>query len=259
MEFSNTTTKAGIIQRIEDYAGFDDGVITGDSTLLKKTTANVNETVHEMTMELMLANDSFDFDDLTATDYPIATTPLIADQRDYQFEGISFLRLKRLDVAWSSSQEPVRATPFDSDAFPHGLGNDAATDAHFDKTNPQYDPKSIGFWLYPRATQEDVDAGGFARAEFERAFTEYSPSDTTKEPPIDRPFHDLIAAGTVLRMPNVPLEKFERARRIFGEKTYRPDGTYFWTGGMGQMLKHYAKRNEDSVKTFTADFRSNYK
>lgn len=244
MVFSNTEDKNGIIQRVEDYAGFDDGVITGDSTLLKKFTANVNEALFDITTEIMVANDSFDWDDPTKVDYPIATTPLVASQRDYQFDSISFLKLKRVDITYDGTNWH-RATPFDSGAYYDGLGNDSKVDENFTKTAPMYDPKAFGFWLYPMAEAADVSAGAKARIEFTRAFTEFASTDTTKAPPIDRPFHDLIAVGAALKWPNLS------------------DGQYvklqgYWNRGLEQLRLYYSKRNEDTVKSFKANFNQDY-
>lgn len=258
MQFSDTTNKNGIIQRCEDYAGFDDGVISSDDTLLRKFTANINETLYDLTTEIILSNDQFDFDDPTKTDYPIATTPLVAGQRDYQFDNIGFLRLKRVDVSYDGTNF-YRATPFDSGAVADGLGNDSKIDEKFTKTEPAYDPKAFGFWLYPRAEAADVSAGGTIRIEYERTFTEFAYNDTTKEPPIDRPFRDLIAAGAVLKWPNLSDNAYAKARAVFGEKIVSPGGRVTYTGGLSRLIGHYNNRNEDEQLVFRTNLLSDYK
>lgn len=258
MVFSDTTNKNGIIQRIEDYCNFADGVITSDPTLLAKITANVNETVHELTNELMLQNDSFDWDDPYKTDYPIATTPLTTD-RDYQFDDISFLKLKRVDISYDSTNY-YRAEAFDSGSFEYGLGNDDLVDDMFSKTEPKYDPKGFGFWLYPRANAEDVAAGGLARIEFSRSFDEFVTTDTTQEPPIDRPFHDLVALGASKTYMKVKdSARGAQLEQEYGVKVRQPDGSYYWTGKVGSMLDHYSKRNEDASMEFNSNVFNNFK
>lgn len=190
MVFNDTTTKKGLIQRYEKHTQLGSGVVSGDSDLLIDATNDINETVYDITTEIMLMQDSFDWDDPYKSDYPIATTPLVADQRDYQFDSISFLKLKRVDVTYDGVNW-VRATAFDSASVDMGLGNDSKTDEMFSSQEPMYDPKAFGFWLYPRATAAQVANGAKARIEFSRAHTEYTSSDTTKEAPIDRPYHDL--------------------------------------------------------------------
>lgn len=246
MVYSDTTNKNGIIQRIEKYTQLGDGVVSGDDTLLKQTTADVNETVYELTTDIMLLQDSFDWDDPYKTDYPIATTPLVASQRDYQFDSISFLKLKRVDITYDGTNW-VRAEAFDSASLNSstGLGNDSLTDEQFTSEAPKYDPKGFGFWLYPMATAAQVAAGAKARIEFSRGHTEYVFTDTTKEAPIDRPFHDLIAVGASLRNPNISDTQYGKLTRMY-------------EAGKGKMVQHYAQRNEDDYMTFLADFREDY-
>lgn len=245
MVFNDTTNKDGILQRVEDYTNLGDGAITDDDTLLKKFTANVNETVHELTTDIMLLQDSFDWDDPNKTDYPIATTPLVADQRDYQFDSISFLKLKRVDISYDGTNW-YRATAFDSGSYDKGLGNDSLTDAEFDKSTPQYDPNAFGFWLYPRASADDVTNGGTIRIEYSRSHTAYASDDLTKEPPIDRPFHDLIAIGAALKWAVMK-----------GDSSANNLASLF-EAGKEKMIQHYSKRNEDRILTFKTSLTENY-
>lgn len=257
MVYNDTDLKNGIIQRIEDYTQLGDGAITGDTVLLKKMTANVNETLYELITDIMLSQDGFDWDDPNKTDYPIATTPLVAGQRDYQFDAISFLRLKRVDITWDGSTY-YKATPFDSSTYNSGLGDDTQTDANFNKTSPAYDPKGFGFWLYPLATAADVANGAKARIEFTRAFTEYVYGDTTKEPPIDRNFHDLIAIGAALKWTGIPDKQYQKLLPKYGERVLTGGGVQF-TGGRSAMVSHYNNRNEDVYLSINSNSQQSYK
>lgn len=232
MVFSNTTNKSGLIQRYERLTNLGDGVVSGDSTLLAYATADINEATHELITDIMLAQDTFDWDDPFRTDFPIATTPLVEGQRDYQFDNLSFLSLKRVDVAYDGSNY-YRATPFDSASFLEGLGNDTQTDANFSKTEPKYDPKAFGFWLYPLADATDVANNGKIRIEFTRAFEEFTTTDTTKEPPIDRPFHELIAIGAALKYAAV--KQNNNVTML----------TNLYNEGRDRLKSYYANRNED--------------
>lgn len=242
MQYSDTTNKNGIIQRYERHTLLGDGVVSGDDTILKQATADINETIYDLTTLIIASNDNFDFDDPNKTDYPIATTPLVAGQRDYQFDSISFLKLKRVDVTWDGTNY-YKAEPFDSATYQEGLGNDAQTDKNFSKLAPAYDPKGFGFWLYPLADAADVTAGAKARIEFTRAYDEFTYSDVTAVPPIERPFHDLIAIGAALKNPSLPDKQYQKLVNLYGQE--RGDGT--WTGLVGQMIASYGNRNEDFV------------
>ena len=244
MVYSDTTTKAGLIQRIERHTEMGDGVISGDDTTLRQVTSDVNEVIYDLTTEIMLLQDSFDWDDPYKTDYPIATTPLVADQRDYQFDSISFLKLKRVDITYDGVTW-YKAEAFDSASVVEGLGNDTEVDTRYEKTAPKYDPKSFGFWLYPRASAAEVTAGAKARIEYSRGHTEYAYDDTTKEPPIDRPFHDLIAIGASLKWQGLTADQYNKLQLAYQT-------------GKDRMIQSYASRNEDTFLTFKADIREQY-
>lgn len=235
MQFSDTTNKNGLIQRIEDHSQLGDGVVSGDELLLRKMTSNANEALYDITTEIMTLNDSFEWDDPYKTDYPIATTPLVADQRDYQFDNISFLKLKRVDITYDGSRW-IRATPFTSTQDLKGYGSDTQVDERFSKEEPMYDPKSFGFWLYPRADATDVSNGAKARIEFERTHDEFSYNDTTAEVPIDRNFHDMVAIGAVLKWPQLSNDQYTKLSGLYQNK-------------LRQLVDHYSKRNEDSFLT----------
>lgn len=246
MPFNDTTNKNGVIQHIEDYVGFADGTITSDSTLFKKFTSFANETTLEVTTDLMLLQDGFDWDDPNRADYPIATTPLVENQRDYQFDAISFLKLKRVEITYDGTNY-VRATAFDSSSIQEGLGNDSLADALFSKDAPKYDPKGFGFWLYPRASAEDVARVAKARIEYQRAHTMYTTTSTDQTPPIDRNFHYLIPLGTSVKWLSI---KNPAKAEILEAK---------YLNGRAQMRQHYARRNEDAVLTLSGENLSNYK
>ena len=117
-----------------------------------------------------------------------------------------------------------------------------------------YDPKAFGFWLYPRASADQVANGALARIEYSRGHTEINADDLSAELPIERPFHDLIAIGAALKNPNISNEQYTKLQNMYGTKL--PDGT--WTGGMGRLINSYAQRNEDTFLTMQSDLRDNY-
>lgn len=56
MQFSDTTNKNGVIQRVEFTLELPDGAISGDSTLLKYVTALANDTYQEIGSAIWLAS-----------------------------------------------------------------------------------------------------------------------------------------------------------------------------------------------------------
>jgi len=140
---------------------------------------------------ILASLDDWDFDDSNNTDYPVATTSLVASQRDYTFPtSLKILTIKRVDVSYDGTNY-YEATPFDSSAPTFGLGNDSLTDANFSTSKPFYDLKANAIWLYPAATANT----GTLRIEFYRDISEFASTDTTKTPGFDTPFHRLLSLG----------------------------------------------------------------
>jgi hypothetical protein len=72
---------------------------------------------------------------------------------------------------------------------------------------------------------------------------------TTKQAPIDRPFHDLIAIGAALRNPNIDNNQYQKLFAKYGERV--PTGRGFtFTGGRMALTQYYGKRNEDAQLIF---------
>lgn len=237
MQFSDTTNLNGLIQKCEDYTGIGNGNISGDSITLKKFASNINEALYDLVIEIMKSQDEFDWDDFSKTDYPIGYASLTTN-RDYTFPAsLGFLTIKRLDISWDGTNY-YQATPIDSAEMKFGLGNADTEDSYFSLTEPRYDPKANGFWLYPRATSAQVAAGAKFRIEFTREFTEFSSSDTTDEPPIDRPFHDLVAIGAALKW--AVMKDATRAQNL---KT-------LYEEGLTKLRTYYGRRNTDSQLLF---------
>jgi hypothetical protein len=237
MVFNDTTSLSGIIQRCEDYTGIGNGNISGDSVTLKKFTSNVNEGLYEIMLEIIRSQDGFDWDDFNYSDYPIGTAALTLN-RDYTLpSSLNFLTIKRLDITWDGTNW-YQATPIDSSQMKFGLGNATNEDANFELTKPRYDPKANGFWLYPKATQAQVDVGAQFRIEFTREFNEFESSDTTQEPPIDRPFHDLVAIAGSLKW--AVMKDQTRAQNL---KTLLDEG-------LVKLRQYYSARNTDELLIF---------
>ena len=247
MQFSDTTNLAGLIQRCEDYTGIGTGNISGDSTTLKKFTNNINEAIYELVVEMMRSIDSFDWDDINNTaDYPIGTAALTLN-RDYTLPAaLGFMTLKRLDVSYDGVNW-YKAEAIDSAEMKHGLGDDnnaSNEDQYYDLTAPRYDPKSDGFWLYPLATQAQIDAGAKFRIEFTREFNEFVSSDTTQEPPIDRPFHDLVSVLASLKW--AVMKDQVRAQNL----------NNLYLQGLEKMKTYYGRKNTDAQLVFDANIPS---
>ena len=150
---------------------------------------------------ILSSQDDWDWDDtgttdgttFTRTDYPIATAPMVAGQRDLTFPvSLKILKIKRVDVTYNGSTY-FKAEAIDSSEIVNGLGNDTDTDSRYVKDSPRYDPKANSLWVYPMASAADVASGAKVRIEFFREPSEFVSTDTTKTPGIDTTFQPFIA------------------------------------------------------------------
>lgn len=236
MEFSNITDKNGLIQRCEDWTGIGDGNISGDATTLKKFTAHINEALYDINVEILKSHDGFDPDDTNYTDYPEGTFPLTTN-RDYSFPAsMKFFELKRLDISYDGVTF-YKAESLDSSQI-EAMGNATDEDSNFSFTSPRYDPKANGFFLYPKATSAQVAAGAVARIQFSREFDEFTSTDTTQEPGIDRNAHDLVALLASMKWAVMKdSEKYAKLEREYVK-------------GIEALRQHYGRKNKDEALTF---------
>ncbi len=154
------------------------------------------------------SQDNSDWDDQRATTYPIQTTPMTANQRDYTMPvSERMLKLKRVDVCYDGTNS-YQAKSFDTGSFPFGIHftNSSQVDTEFDKNfikeAPGYDYSYNAIWIAPMPVAADVTAGGYIRTEWERNVTpfvvgDYTSvlTDSTVVPGFDAPFHPILAYG----------------------------------------------------------------
>lgn len=158
---------------------------------------------------ILESQDESDFDDARRTNYPVATTPLVANQRDYAF-GVTekVLKVKRVDFTWNGGTNWYRGEPIDSGSLNFGLGftqassTDAELDQNFIQISPKYDFAYGSVWVYPMPTATDVSNGSTIRVEWERQILPFTSADytsvitdSTAVPGFDDPFHIMLAYG----------------------------------------------------------------
>lgn len=195
MQFSDTTTRQGLIQDCEDLTGLGPTGISGNTQLLQQFTRWVNQWNHKVTTMILESSDDWDHDDTNRSDYPVATTSLVAGQRDYTFpSSLQILKIKRVDVAYDGLTL-VWAEPIDSKQLVT-VGD--TVDSQFSKARPGFDAKANSIWLYPLPDAADISNGGFIRIEFFREAVEFATTDTIKEPGFDEPFHRILSVGASL-------------------------------------------------------------
>lgn len=102
MEFSNTTLKNGLIQHCEELCNLGDGGISGDPTELIKFTAKLNRAYDDVIPYVLRSDGTWQWDDKSQVDFPIATTNIVSGQRGYSFlsdeQGNSILEITSVAI-----------------------------------------------------------------------------------------------------------------------------------------------------------------
>lgn len=170
---------------------------------------DINIWYQKVVSMILESQDESDFDDARATNYPMQTTPLVANQRDYPIPvSEKVLKIKRVDISWNGGTNWYRATPFDSGSFSGGIGFDQASpvdaelDQNFIQSAPRYDVAYNSIFVYPMPLSTDVANGALIRTEWERNVTPFAVADyttvltdSTVIPGFDAPFHPMLSQG----------------------------------------------------------------
>lgn len=85
IQFSDTTTKNGLVQFYEKELRFDYGTVSGNPELLYEFTARANQAYEDFWFKALAAAGTWQLDDSNHTDYPIIKTTLTSGQRSYLF------------------------------------------------------------------------------------------------------------------------------------------------------------------------------
>lgn len=225
-DFNNTTTKNGIIQKIEFITGLGDGAISGNATLLKQFTGLVNDWYGHLVGDIIQVDGRFEFDDIGFGDQPIATFNLVADQQGYSItedaDLAQILDITRIEVKNASDGDWVLLRPIDRTNIPVALGeykNTSGIPSEFDVIGSVVN-------LYPAPSYSST-AGG--KIYFKREANYFASTDTSQEPGILTPYQKVLWLGPAYDYsvmngkPNqalrqeIELER-ERVREFYGRR-----------------------------------------
>ena len=192
MQFSDTTNKNGVIQRIEKYTGLGSGSISGNSTLLQIITASVNDAFDELMPLILSYSDKLRFDDINHTDLPVGTVNLVSGQGDYSFteddnslDILNITDVRILTSATATAYSDLKRMYLDDVLAPRAMSPDSTetgVPTHWLEFN-----NSIFFYPEP-----NYAATNGIKIYFEREQSYFVSSDTTKEAGIPKPFHRLL-------------------------------------------------------------------
>ncbi len=192
IQFSDTSTKNGLIQVCEDLIFGNYGDISGNSDRLYQFTRLLNEALNRVTSLILTADGRWQFDDTNYTDIPIGTTNLVttagSEQQDYAFAA-THLKITRVECmdstgAWHLLQPIDQAQ----------LYNQSLTDFMNTAGFPTYyDKIGNSIFLYPKPLAAAVTATAGLKVFFQRPPSYFSYTDTTKTPGFNSMYHELVA------------------------------------------------------------------
>ena len=213
MVFSDTTTRQGLLQEVEDLTGVGATGISGNPILLQTFTRNINNWYLRAVGWLLESSHKWQFDDSNYTDLPRATADLVADQRDYTLPAATaggnastFLRLLKLSVLDSSGLEVV---------LEHSDVDEARLNEMYSTSGIPRFYKLVGnsIKVYPAASATSTTLTAGLIAYFERSVDLFTTSDTTQQPGIPQLFHRILSLGAALDQ-GIPNDRDEaRAER----------------------------------------------
>lgn len=214
LPFSNTTTKRGILQTIEDKCGFNDGDITGNTLKRKKFTAKCNDALDAALKIIFRVGGTAKFDDSNHDDYNIIYLDLVSGQDNYSFltdsQGNLILEIDKVFIKQSASGPYVPISPVDT-------ASEDVRSSFYDQLGAtgipsQYDKTGNGILL---DVVPSVSITSGIKIYIAREGSYFDSEDTTKKPGFDGLFHNYIpvyVAHDWGRL-NLPVSKFNALER----------------------------------------------
>ena len=238
MVFNDTTNKLGMIQEAETWLfGSDYGAISNNSRNLATFTRLFNGGLDQTSIEIMKCDGNWQYDDKNHGDQPTATTTLVNGQSNYTLD-MSHMKVIGVEVKDSEGNYQT-VYPIDyTEIRKSGL-----SETEFFETSgmPQfYDLSGDILRLFPAPATSYVTTTAGLRIKFQREMDYFTSADTTKEPGIPRPFHDIpVLFGCA---------KFAKANSM-GDKARELDAELMRR--LKDMREFFTKRNLEGNKIIT--------
>jgi hypothetical protein len=170
-----------------------DGEISGDTTSLKRFTSRVNSGFDRILPLVLPRTDGIKWDDTNHSDLPVGTTNIVSGQSDYTVEAddnsLDILRIIKVKILTSST-----ATQYTDLEVIDGSDSDV-----FNAISPNSLETGIPTKVFIRGNtfhlfaKPNYAATAGIKLFFEREQSYFTSTDTTKEPGIPKPSHELLA------------------------------------------------------------------
>ena len=245
MEFSDTTNKDGIIQMIEQTTNLGDGTITtGNTVQLAYFTNLINQWYRIVAYYAWRSDKMWTFDDRNQTDFPIATTTVVNNQRDYSFASTD-LRIRQVEImSINGYYSTLEYMPNNSGVlYTQKQQENAGLPTHF-----RLNGNSL--ILYPKPDTTVVTAAEGLRITTDREVSAFVVGDTTKEPGFGEQFHPILYYGPCLEWATIKqnegVEKI--CREMLGGFEGLTEQVKLYFGEKNQATVPLLKRSYSSYK-----------
>lgn len=196
----------------------------------------VNASYERRVGQIIGADGLWQFDDSNYTDFPIATTTLVAGQQDYTFDS-TMLEVEGVSIK-DANGNYQKLTPIDDKQ----LGVDPTEFLKTDGMPTHYDKQGRSILLYPAPAAGQVTLTAGMKVFFKRTadvFTSAQVTTGTKQPGFAAPYHVILAYDAAI--PYCMTFKPEKVNGLRFEADRIEK----------EMLQHYGRREQDRRKRMT--------
>lgn len=160
----------------------------------------INKVNYDVTSDILRYQSNWEFDDTNETDYPIATTNLVAGQKDYTLPT-TLVKLLRVEVK-DAGGNFQRVNQFDESQVDQALTSFMGTDGL-----PLY-YREIGnsIELYPSPDTASVTLTAGLKCYYQRVIQDFTTADASVEPGFSKQFHAILSYGTAYEYALINLE-----------------------------------------------------
>lgn len=240
MQFSDTTTKNGLLQDCEIKVFGDEGYgkITGDSNLLLQFTNRINRAFDRYVFLAMSADGRWQWDDNNYTDMSIGLTSLVATQRTYTF-ALEHLEVEKVLVMDNTGNWKI-LTPIDQDdkdavEYMENNGNRTGIPTKYDKR---------GDTIFLDVTP-NYDMTNGLKVFFKRGASYFVSTDTTKVPGYASIFHKYLSLHASM---TYTIDRImPQAKNLFDLVTQEEK----------DIQSYYSRRNKDEQPRIRAGYQNN--
>jgi len=181
MQYNNDSTKQGIVQDI--YFKIN---ANSNSYPIEDVTRAVNNGLDKVSSIILKADNRWQFDDTNNTTLPIATTNIVNNQQDYQFDS-SFLIVDKVLV---TDENGEFYEIYNIDIKDQNITSYLQNQTSNTSRPTRYDVIGNSILLDPRPNYNESNG---LKVYFKRKATYFTTGDTTKEPGFAPQFHEILS------------------------------------------------------------------